>query len=327
MMQGLASQMTRQILDAAHAQGMKVVPPEEVETFLGPKNSLALRQCGPSPACIAARLTDLPANRAVVGTLGRDQSHYLVHLWLISLSPPGLITEVDRAILIASRRLQTDVAAALPALLRGEEEAKGTLVLESSVPHADVTIDGEPAGQTPFTRLLKPGKHELRVSHADYYAVERLVTVEPNKVTRDTVRLVAVPGAEPLVLLPPPETPAPVVTGGGFRVSAGGWVVLGASLAAAGGGAFLAVAAHNNENELNAGFNPARNSYQGFRSQAVTGQRQATWANVCFGVAGAGLVTFGILTWISSTAPVSTQATLGVGVTPQGGALSLSGSF
>jgi hypothetical protein len=326
MMQGLASQMTRQILDAAHAQGLKVVPPEELETFLGPKNSLALKLCGPGPACLAARLADLPVNRAIVGTLARDESHYLVHLWLIALSPPGQVAELDRAILIASRRLQPDVAAALPALLRGEQEAKGTLVLDSTVPHADVTLDGEPAGQTPVTRLLKPGKHELRVSHPGFYPVERLVTVEPGQTARDVVRLVALPGAEPLGL-PPPQVPEPLVSSGGLRVPVAGWVALGVGLAAAGAGAFLAVTAHNNDSQLLAGYNPARNSYQGFRSQAVTGQHQATWANVCFGIAGAGLVTFGALTWISSASSAAPRASVGIGAGPQGAAVALSGSF
>jgi PEGA domain len=326
MMQGLASQMTRQILDAAHALGMKVVPSEDVETFLGPKNTLALKQCGPTPGCLSARLADLPVDRVVVGTLGRDPTHYLVHLWLIALTPPGQVAEVDRAILIASRRLQTDVAAALPAFLRGEQEAKGTLVLDSTVPNAEVTLDGEPAGQTPLTRMLKPGKHELRVSHLGFYPVERLVTVDPSKTTHDTVRLVAMPGTEPLAL-PPPETAQPQVASGGLRVPVAGWVALGVGLAAAGTGAWLAVASHNNQNELLAGYNPARNSYQGFRSQAVTGQHQATWANVCFGVAGAGLLTFGALTWISSSSPAEAHASVGVGAGPQGVSLSLSGSF
>jgi PEGA domain len=325
-MQGLASQMTRQVLDAAHAQGLKVVPPEEVEAFIGPKNALALKQCGPTPACLSSHLSDLPVTRAVVGTLARDQTHYLVHLWLISLTPPGQVAEVERAILIASRRLQVDVAAALPALLRGEQEAKGTLVLESTVPQADVTLDGEPAGQTPLTRLLKPGKHELQVSHPGFYAVARLVTVEPGQTTRDVVRLVAITGTE-LPPLPPPETAEPVASGG-FRVPVAGWVALGAGIAAAGAGTWLAVASHNNENELLAGYNPARNSYQGFRSQAVSGQNQATWANVCFGIAGAGLITWGILTWVASSAPPSApHASLGVGAGPQGATVSLSGSF
>jgi hypothetical protein len=325
-MQGLATQMTVQILDAAKAQGLNVVPPEDIETFLGPKNTLALKQCGPSPGCVSARLADLPVNRAVVGTLSRDETHYLVHLWLISLTPPAYVAEVDRSILIASRRLQGDVSAALPGLLRGQQEAKGTLVLESSVPGAAVSVDGEPAGQTPLTRMLKPGKHELHVSHPGFYTVERLVSVEPGQTTRDVIRLVAMPGTEPLALPPPP--PEQPVASGGLRVSVAGWVALGAGLAAAGAGTWLAVASHNNQNELSAGYNPARNSYQGFRSQAVTGQNQATWANVCFGIAGAGLVTFGILTWVSSSAPASApHASLGVGASPQGASLSLSGSF
>jgi hypothetical protein len=326
-MQGLATQMTQQVVDAAKAQGLRVVPPEEIETFLGPKNTLALKQCGASAACLSSRLAEVPVSRAVVGTLGRDQTHYLVHLWLISLAPPATVAEVDRAILIASRRLQADVAAALPALLRGEQEAKGTLVLAASVPNADVTLDGEPLGQTPLTRVLKPGKHELRVSHLGFYAVERLVTVEPGQTTHDMVRLVAIPGVEPLALPAAPLATEPVASGG-FRVPVAGWVALGVGLAAAGAGTWLAVASHNNENELTAGYNPARNSYQGFRSQALTGQSQATWANVCFAVAGAGVVTWGILSWIASSAPASApHASLGVGASPQGASLSLTGSF
>ncbi len=189
-----------------------------------------------------------------------------------------------------------------------------------------MTLDGEPAGQTPLTRMLKPGKHELHVSHPGFYAVERLVTVDPSRTTHDIVRLVAIPGTEPLTL-PPPETAQAPQGSGGLRVPVAGWVAFGVGLAAAGTGAFLAVASHNSKDELLAGYNPARNSYQGFRSQAVTGQHQATWANVCFGVAGAGLVTFGILTWISSNSPSEAHASLGVGAGPQGASVSLSGSF
>ncbi len=326
-MQGLASQLTHQVLDAANAQGLTVVPPDELDAYLGSKDSLALKQCGPAPSCLAAHLGAVPVNRAVVGTLARDQTHYLVHFWLVSLTPPGTVAELERAILIASRRLQADVAAALPPLLRGEQEAKGTLVLQSSVPQADVTLDGQPAGKTPLTRTVKPGKHEIRVAHPGFYAVDRLVTVEPGQTTVDVVRLVAVPAVE-LGPLPPEQASTGSAASRGFRVPVAGWVALGVGVAAAGAGTWLAVASHNNQNELLSGYNPARNSYQGFRSQAVTGQNQATWANVCFAVAGAGVVTWGILTWIASTAPPSdAHASLGVGATAKGGYLSLSGSF
>jgi len=324
-MQGLAAQLTQQVLDAAQAQGTKVVTPRDLETFLGPKENLALGHCGPAPECLSPLLAGIPAARVVVGTLARDQSHYLVHFWLISLSPPGTLAEVDRAILIASRRLQSDVAAALPALLRGEQEAKGTLTLDSNVPGAEVSLDGEPWGRTPVTRMLKPGKHEVHIAHVGYYPVDRWVTVEAGKTTRDLVRLVAVPGAE-AVAVAPPETSAPTAAGG-FRVPVAGWVALGVGLAAGTAGAVLAVSAHNNENQLLAGYNPVRDSYQGFRSQAVTGQNQATWANVCFGIAGAGLLTWGVLTWIASSAPAEPRASVGVGVGAHGATVSVAGRF
>jgi len=324
-MQGLAAQLTRQVLDAAQAQGLRVVPPEELETFLGPKDTPALKQCGPSPSCLSALLSAIPVSRVVVGTLSRDQSHYLVHFWLISLAPAQTVAEFDRAILIASRRLQTDVAAALPALLRGEQEVTGKLVLDSTVPNAEATLDGEPLGVTPLTRTLKPGKHEIHVSHPGYYPVDRLVTVEAAKTTHEVVRLVAMPGTEAPAL--PPVATSSAAPSGGFRVPVAGWVALGVGVAAAGTGVALGIAAQNNQNQLLAGYNPARNSYQGFRSQAVTGQNQATWANVCFGIAGAGLLTWGILTWIASSAPAEPTPTVGVGVGAHGASLSVAGSF
>ena len=66
---------------------------------------------------------------------------------------------MDRAILIASRRLIPDASEAIPPLLRGEREARGTLVVTANVPNARVTVDGEDAGPAPATVRLKPGKH------------------------------------------------------------------------------------------------------------------------------------------------------------------------
>lgn len=141
--------------------------------------------------------------------------------------------------------------------------------------------------------------------------------------------MVAIPGAfgPDLAALTPAAAAAPSGSPStGFRIPVAGWVALGVGVAAAGAGTWLAVASHDNQTQLQAGYDPARNSYQGFRSQAVTGQNQATWANVCFGIAGAGLITWGVLTWIASTTPsgpAPPQASVGIGP----GSVTVAGTF
>ena len=115
----------------------------------------------PDAPCAAARLATLGVERAVIGSLGRDERNYLLRLWLVDVEKGEVIADVDRAILIASRRLMQDAAAAIPPLLRGEREARATLQVSANVADAQVTVDGEFRGATPLTLQLKPGKHEL----------------------------------------------------------------------------------------------------------------------------------------------------------------------
>jgi serine/threonine-protein kinase len=67
--------------------------------------------------------------------------------------------------------------------------APGFLLVVVS-PWADVTIDGQPAGQTPLGRIpLPPGPHTVRLTHPAFHPYPRRVTVRSGETTRITVDL------------------------------------------------------------------------------------------------------------------------------------------
>lgn len=191
---GLGAQLARTVDEAAKAQGFTVMTPEQVRTQLGEDRINQLHACGGAPGCIAAKLQGVAADRVVVGSLDRDEKSYLVKLWLIDLASSQLVADVDRAILIASRRLQTDVEEAVPGLLQGKKEARGTLNLTATTNGVDITVDGKPAGKTPLTLALKPGKHEVRAEKKAFYPITRYVTVTAEQTTNEELRLLKIPG-------------------------------------------------------------------------------------------------------------------------------------
>lgn len=193
-MTGLGAQVTQNILTTAQGQGYAVTAPDAVRAQLGEQRYGELLQCNGKPACVAAKVNGLAADRVVVGSLNRDDRNYLVKLWLIDVANGTEISDVDRSILIASRRLAQDVSDAVPGLLRGEKEAKGKLTINADAKNVEITIDGEPVGKTPLTVELKPGKHELKAEKKAYYPVSRYVTVSASEAGTEQLRMVRIPG-------------------------------------------------------------------------------------------------------------------------------------
>src|SRR5687767_8672452 len=163
-MVGLGFQVTQAVLDAARAQGLVVLAPGDLRKTMGEEKYTELTNCGPVPACVTSKLGTFSADRAVLGALRRDEKNYLLQLWLVDLQKQEVAATVDRAILIASRRLIPDATEAIPPLLRGEGERLGMLTINSTVKDVDVVLNGESVGQTPVTRELKPGRYEIQLS-------------------------------------------------------------------------------------------------------------------------------------------------------------------
>ena len=319
---GMASQVTQALKEAAAQQKLVIVPSDELRTRLGAKKYNELVKCAGKPACLSQGLADFDdLTRAVSGSLTVDDKNYVLRIALVDLKSLAVIADVDRSILIASRRFQKDVKELAGPLLRGEREARGTLVVKTNARDAQVTVNGEFIGVAPVTLQLKPGKHEVKVERPKYLPVTRLVDLEPNQTFTADIRMILKPGErideEVPALVSRASDAAPTK---GFSVRPGTIVAGGAAVVAFGIGAVFGIQSSSADQRLLAGFNATTNTYAGKRSEAIAAHTNATIANVSFGVAGAALVATGVLLFLDvqagsaplEVAPVASPTGAGV---------------
>ena len=325
LMMGLGAQVTRAIVTEAQAQKLDVMLPEQVREKMDARRYESLKKCGGKVACVAQELESLGVKRAVLGQLTRDERNYLLKLWLIDVTGMTVLADVDRSILIAARRFQKDVEQAVPPLLRGEREARGTLEVQVNLTDAQITLNGELAGTPPLKLTLKPGKYEVKVERKKYLPITRLVAVEANQATRVELKLLLMPGQVaddqiiPTLTRKPEDSTAPPL-----QLSALTWLLGGAALAAGGSGLTFGLIARGQERTLREGYDPEKNLYQGTRAQALEQNRNALVANVAFGLAGGALIGAVISGIVDGTrAPVQVTPT----VSPGAAGVTLGGSF
>lgn len=326
MMIGLASQMTQIVVRAANEQKLSLITPNEVRSKLDDKVFDELQKCNGRPGCVSQFLSGIGADRAVVGTISRDAESYFVRLYYIDLKALTVIADIDRSILIASRRLQHDITEAVPGLLRGEKEARGKLILSSNVANAKVTLNGEPAGTTPLTLELKPGKYKVRVEKKAYMGVDRFISVEANQTNKEEVRLILAVGQTPEDETLPPLTAAAPAEARGAQISARTWVAAGATLVTAGLAGMFGGFASAADKKLRLGYDADSNRYQGTRREAQAAVSDARTANVLFAVTGVAAAVTGLfIYWDISDAspPVKVSGALA----PDGASVTLGGSF
>jgi hypothetical protein len=324
LMMGLGAQVTRAIISEAQTQKLDVVLPDEVRGKMDAQRYDTLKKCGGNVACAAQELGSLGVKRAVLGKLTRDERNYILKLWLIDVAALTVIADVDRSILIAARRFQKDVEQAVPPLLRGEREARGTLVIEANLADAQLSVNGEFAGAPPLSLTLKPGKYEVKAERKKYLPITRLVAVEANQETKLELKLLLIPGQVPDDQIVPAltrkneekqEQP--------LQLSALTWILGASTLVAAGTGITFGVIARGQENTLRAGYDADTDLFQGTRAQALEQNRNALIANVAFGVTGAALVGTVISAIVDGTRAPAVQvapavSTNGAGVTVGG---------
>lgn len=294
-MMGLGAQVTRQLVEGATTMGLSVLSGDQLRAAVPVEKYAALRKCRDSAACVAQALTGTTITRVVTGSLNRDEKHYLLKLWHHDVKAGTLVCDVDRAVLIASRRLQKDVEQAVPPLLRGEREARGTLTIESNVPTASITVNGEFVGTPPTTVTLKPGKHEVKVEKPKYLSSARLVDVEANQTKTESFKLLLIPGQTPDLEPLAPNANVATAEAASPSLSAFTFIAGGLTIATGAAAVIFGVLARTQETSLLAGFDANTNVYQGTRAQALEQNRNATLANIGFIAVGA----FAIATVVS----------------------------
>jgi hypothetical protein len=141
----------------------QVMGPEAVERRLGREGTQALSRCAADARCLAGRAGPLGVERVVGGFLVRAGAAYRVVAVLADVRTGRELARFERLVPIAARRLESDVVAATPALLRGERDGLGRLTVVTDEPGLTVAIDGVTVGTTPVTREVRPGSHEVRV--------------------------------------------------------------------------------------------------------------------------------------------------------------------
>jgi PEGA domain len=332
MMMGLAGQVTRAVLTEAATQKFVVTSPDDLRKALPTRQYETLRKCGGKPACVAQALDGQPnIGRVVVGQLNRDEKNYLLRLWLIDVPTLTVVADVDRAVLIAARRLQKDLDEAVPRLLRGEREARGSLTLESNRADAQIFVNGEFVGVPPVTLTLKPGKYEVKLERKKYLSVTRLLAVEANQKATERIVLLLRPGEvadedEPSLVKKAPGGAAATSTAG-LVLSAPTWISLITTVAAGGTSLYFAFTSRAQEQHLLAGFDATAGVYSGFRTEAVAAQQNALIANVLFGVTGAAFVATVIFFVRDVLSMSQSTVTVAPALTGNGGGLVVGGRF
>ncbi|HVP67568.1 MAG TPA: PEGA domain-containing protein [Anaeromyxobacteraceae bacterium] len=185
------------------------------------------------------------------------------------------------------------------------------LYVTSDPSDAEVWIDGQLRGRSPFNAALPQGSHVVSVTKSGYRTVSREVILSPERSHEVGLSLqaappgVAVPAAQPPVvqpttppnLTPAPPPPPPVATASTqapAKVERKNWLgpIIAGSVAvvAAGAGIWMGIEAQNAQNSLLHGY---PSSPSAANSLAQKAKNNATTANVLYGVAGVAALTGG----------------------------------
>ncbi len=102
------------------------------------------------------------------------------------------------------KTIEWDIEDSRPKQLKVEMSSNvGTLRVESTPVGANLSIDGEPRGHTPFNDRIEQGPHKIRVEKDGFAIFEQLANVNREKPTTVTASLQVLPGTLKVTSTPP----------------------------------------------------------------------------------------------------------------------------
>jgi tetratricopeptide (TPR) repeat protein len=181
--------------------------------------------------------------------------------------------------------------------LEGRLAATGRQMLHvlTDPPGAEVLVDGAPAGRSPVDAAFRPGPHAITATAPGRQAARRDVVLLPQRSLEVRLDLEALPPAALAATPPAPPLeatrPAPAPEPAEQKSWLGPIIAGSVGVVAAGAGVVMGLQARNAQNALLAGGND-RAQADALQSRA---RSDATTANVLYGVAGAAVLTGGVL--------------------------------
>lgn len=177
--QGEMPEADRDRLSAELVEGLQrgdfgVVTPAEVSSAVSDAETCATTECYQR---VAAATSATHVVRGVVTLKDRD---YAVRVELLDGETGAPVATTGESceicgVVDAGNMLAT-AAATLQTKLDALAQGPATLGVVSTPPGAQIAIDGELLGTTPFSGPVLPGKHVMRISQEGYITVEREVT-------------------------------------------------------------------------------------------------------------------------------------------------------
>ena len=174
-------------------------------------------------------------------------------------------------------------------VLEGKLAAAGLQMLHVTTvpPGADVSVDGTPGVPAPLDAPFAPGRHAVAAAAPGHLPATVEVELPGHSSLEVNIVLAATPPAPPLDATRPDPAPKPVE-----QKSWLGPIIAGAlGVVAAGASVIMGVQARNAQNALLAGGNDRQQA----DALAARAKSDATAANVLYGVAGAAVLTGGVL--------------------------------
>lgn len=103
----------------------------------------------------------------------------------------------------SQQEVSWEVKGARPVLVEADMlSSTGTLSVDSDPPGADITINDEPRGKTPFKFTLEHGQYKVKLSLSGYASHEDVATVSRDKTTQVKGSLKILPGSLAIVTIP-----------------------------------------------------------------------------------------------------------------------------